>query len=201
VSLYNESEAGAIAPTPVIGMVGLLEDYERRLAAGLREEGDFVVLVGRTGADLGASEYLATVHGRSEGRAPAVDVAQELAAQQLVLDAAAAGLLRSCHDVAEGGLLVALAESCLLGGLGVRCPELRLEEGERLDAAFFAETQGRFIVSAPSRAMPQLQTLARSHKVEIQLLGMAGGDVLEFEGQLRVGLADLREAWEGGLAG
>lgn len=96
-------------------------------------------------------------------------------------------------------MLVALAECCLLGGLGVRCPAMRPEPPLRLDAAFFGETPGRFIVSAPSRAMPELQTLARRHHVEISLLGMAGGETVEFEGQFRLSLAEMRQAWEGGL--
>jgi hypothetical protein len=83
--------------------------------------------------------------------------------------------------------------------MGVRCPALRPEAPLRLDAAFFGETPGRFIVSAGSRAMPELQTLARRHSVEISLLGMAGGDTIEFEGQFRLSLAEIRESWEGGL--
>jgi len=93
-------------------------------------------------------------------------------------------------------MLVALAESCLLGGLGVRCPAIRPEPPLRLDAAFFGETPSRYIISVPSRAMPELQSLARRHHVELSLLGLAGGDVLEFEGQLKLSLAELREAWE-----
>jgi phosphoribosylformylglycinamidine (FGAM) synthase-like enzyme len=96
-------------------------------------------------------------------------------------------------------MLVALAECCLLGGMGVRCPALRPEAPLRLDAAFFGETPGRFIVSVASRAMPELQTLARRHHVEISLLGMAGGDTVEFEGQFRLSLDQIRQAWEGGL--
>jgi len=200
VSLYNESADGsAIYPTPVIGMVGLLEDASHRVAAGLRQEGDFVLLAGPGGAELGGSEYLKVVHGLVAGMPPATDLVGEKAMHEFVLAAAHAGLLHSAHDLAEGGLLVALAESCLLGGLGAVCPPLRPEEGDRLDAAFFGETQGRFLLSAGSRAMPELQTLARRHHVEIQLLGMAGGEHLEFEGQLRVSLDDLRKAWEGGL--
>ncbi len=118
---------------------------------------------------------------------------------KLVLAAAQSGLLRSAHDCSDGGMLVALAECCLLGGIGVRCPALQPEAPLRLDAAFFGESPGRFIVSAASRAMPELQTLARRHHVEISLLGMAGGQVLEFEGQLRLPLAEIRQAWEGGL--
>ncbi|HEX6487282.1 MAG TPA: phosphoribosylformylglycinamidine synthase subunit PurL [Candidatus Dormibacteraeota bacterium] len=199
VSLYNESEEGAIDPTPVIGMVGVLQDYGTRLTAGLKDDGDFVLLVGRPALELGGSEYLQVVHGRSGSRPPAIDLAAERSAQQFVLDSAEAGLLKSCHDVAEGGLLVALAEACLLGGIGVRCPELRPEDGGRVDASFFGEAQGRFIVSAPSRAMPELQTLSRRHHVELQLLGMAGGDFVEFETQVREPLAELRDVWENAL--
>ncbi len=200
VSLYNDSGGAAgIHPTPVIGMIGLIEDYGRRLQAGFRNEGDFVLLIGSSHNDLGGSEYLKLVHGLLGGRPPALDLTRERAVMKLVLAAAQSGLLRSAHDCSDGGMLVALAECCLLGGIGVRCPALQPEAPLRLDAAFFGESPGRFIVSAASRAMPELQTLARRHHVEISLLGMAGGQVLEFEGQLRLPLAEIRQAWEGGL--
>ncbi len=209
VSLYNEtfparsgqpdgvSGESAIYPTPVIGMIGLLEDYGRRLEAGLRSEGDFVLLVGSSHNDLGGSEYLKVEHGRIAGRPPALDLARERAVHKLMLEAAGADLLRSAHDCADGGMLVALAECCLLGGIGVRCPSLRPEAPVRLDAAFFGESPSRFIVSVPSRAMPEMQSLARRHHVEISLLGLAGGQIIEFEGQFRVSLAEMRQAWEG----
>jgi phosphoribosylformylglycinamidine synthase len=217
VSLYNESfptrgEAGSprsgqpdggshfsIHPTPVIGMIGVIEDYGRRLDAALKHEGDFVLMVGSSHNDLGGTEYLKVEHGTVAGRPPALDLTREAAVNRLILAAAKAGMLRSAHDCAEGGMLVALAECCLLGGLGVRCPAMRPEPPLRMDAAFFGETPGRFIVSAPSRAMPELQTLARRHHVEISLLGMAGSETLEFEGQFRLSLAEMREAWESGL--
>jgi phosphoribosylformylglycinamidine synthase len=200
VSLYNESEGfGSIYPTPVIGMVGVLADYRKRLQAGLRAAGDFVLVVGDGPQDLAASEYLKVVHGQVAGRPPHFDLARELAARDFMLDAAGAGLLHSAHDVAEGGLLVALAECCLLGGLGVRCPGLRADGELAMETAFFGESQARYLVSAGSRAMPELQTLARRHRVELVLLGLVGGDRVEFEGQLKVGLAELREAWENAL--
>jgi phosphoribosylformylglycinamidine synthase subunit PurL len=201
VSLYNESAGGAgIYPTPVVGMVGHIEDYGHRLQAGLKHDGDFVLLIGSSHNDLGGSEYLKVVHGKVAGRPPALDLTRERAVNKLILAAARGGLLRSAHDCSDGGMLVALAEACMLGGLGMRGPALDPEPPLRLDAAFFGESPSRYIVSAPSRAMPELQSLARRHHVEIALLGLAGGDVLELEGQLRVPLADLRLAWEGGLA-
>jgi phosphoribosylformylglycinamidine synthase subunit PurL len=217
VSLYNETfpargEGGppqsgrpdgpvstAIYPTPVVGMVGLIDDYTKRLAAGLRTEGDFVLLIGSSHNDLGGSEYLKVEHGVVAGRPPALDLARERAVHRLVLAAAENGLLHSAHDCAEGGMLVALAECCLLGGLGVRCPAIRPEPPLRMDAAFFGESPSRFIVSLPSRAMPELQSLARRHHVEISLLGLAGGETIEFEGQFRLPLADIRQAWEGDI--
>jgi phosphoribosylformylglycinamidine synthase II len=216
VSLYNEStfpargEVGsprsgqpdgggesAIYPTPVIGMVGVLQDYGRRLEAGLRNEGDFVLLVGSSHNDLGGSEYLKVEHERVAGRPPALDLAREKATHKLMLEAAGADLLRSAHDCSDGGMLVALAECCLLGGIGVRCPPLKPEAPVRLDSAFFGESPSRFIVSVASRAMPEMQTLARRYRVEISLIGLAGGDVIEFEGQFKVSLSEMRQAWEG----
>jgi phosphoribosylformylglycinamidine synthase II len=200
VSLYNESAGSAgIYPTPVVGMIGQIEDYGHRLQAGFHGEGDFVLLIGSSHNDLGGSEYLKVVHGRVAGRPPVLDLTRERAVGKLILTAAGAGLVRTAHDCSDGGMLVALAECCLLGAIGMRGPALTPEHPLRLDAAFFGESPSRFIVSAPSRAMPELQSLARRHHVEIALLGLTGGDALELEGQLRVPIADLRQAWEGGL--
>ena len=200
VSLYNESSGGsAIYPTPVIGMVGVIDNYWHRLGAGLRTEGDFVLLIGSSYNDLGGSEYLKVLHGMLAGPPPALDLAREKSVQRYVLAASGAGLLHSAHDCSDGGMLVALAESCLLGAMGVRCPALQPDGDLPLDAAFFGESPSRFIVSAPSRAMPELLNLARRHHVEIQNLGLAGGDTLEFEGQFRLSLLEMRQAWDEAL--
>lgn len=201
VSLYNESEeVGAIYPTPVIGMIGVLPDYRRRLDPAFGADGDSILLVGVTGNDLGGSEYVKVLRQQIDGAPPALDLDRERAAQAFVLDAAGAGLLRSAHDVAEGGLLVALAECCLLGGRGARCGALRPPPGIRLDAAFFGESQGRFVLSCGTEAVAALQALARRHDVELVQLGLTGGDVIEFDGQVSVRLSELRSAWEGGLS-
>jgi len=197
VSLYNDSNGESpIYPTPVVGMVGVIDDYGKRLGAGLRVEGDFVLLIGSSHNDLGGSEYLKVEHGHVAGRPPGLDLTREKAVNRLMLLAAQSGYLHSAHDCADGGMLVALAECCLLGGMGVRCPALRPEPPLRLDAAFFGESPSRYIVSVPSRAMPEMQSLARRHNVELSLLGLAGGELIEFEGQLRLSLAEVRAAWE-----
>jgi phosphoribosylformylglycinamidine synthase subunit PurL len=195
VSLYNDTDGRSIFPTPVIGMIGVIDDYAKRLEAAFAVDGDFVLLVGASGNDLGASRYLEVEHDIFAGRPPEVDLLGERAAHEYLLAAAAGGHLRSAHDVSEGGMLVALAEACLLGGRGVRCPALRTSAELRTDALYFGETQGRFIVSAPSRSMPELQNLARRHRVEIQLLGLTGGDAVEFEGQFSIPIAELGVAY------
>jgi len=198
--LYNDASGESpIYPTPVVGMVGLIDDYSKRLGAGLRAEGDFVLLIGSSHNDLGGSDYLKLKYDVVAGRPPALDLARERAVNRLILTAAQSGYLRSAHDCADGGMLVALAEACLLGGIGVRCPSLRPELPLRVDGAFFGESPSRYIVSVASRAMPELQSLARRHNVEIALLGLAGGDAIEFEGQFKLSLAELRQAWEGDM--
>ncbi len=199
VSLYNEGTGSAIYPTPVVGMVGRIDDYAQRLQAGFKGEGDFVLLIGSSHNDLGGSEYLKVQHGLEGTRPPELDLSRERAAGKFILAAAGAGLLRTAHDCSDGGMLVALAECCLLGDIGMRGPAIFAEAPLRLDAALFGESPSRFIVSAQSRAMPELQSLARRHHVEISLLGLTGGDVLDLEGQLKVSLKDMRYAWEGGL--
>jgi phosphoribosylformylglycinamidine synthase len=196
VTSWGPQKKSAIYPTPVIGMVGVIDDYGKRLGAGLRVEGDFVLLIGSSHNDLGGSEYLKIEHGHVAGRPPALDLTREKAVNRLILSAVQSGYIHSAHDCAEGGMLVALAECCLLGGVGVRCPAIRPEPPLRLDAAFFGESPSRYIVSVPSRAMPAMQSLARRNHVELSLLGLAGGDHLEFEGQLRLSLTELRDAWE-----
>src|SRR4029077_12815905 len=114
VSLYNDSSGeSAIYPTPVVGMIGVIDDYGKRLSSGLRAEGDFVLLIGSSHNDLGGSEFLKVEHGVVAGRPPALDLTREMAVHRLVLAAAQNGLLHSAHDCAEGGMLVALAECCM----------------------------------------------------------------------------------------
>src|SRR5437879_7585754 len=124
VSLYNELNGeSAIYPTPVVGMVGVIDDYAKRVGAGFRADGDFVLLIGSSHNDLGGSEYLKVEHGYVAGRPPSLDLAREQAVNRVVLAAAQSGYLHSAHDCAEGGMLVALAECSLLGSVGVRSEE------------------------------------------------------------------------------
>jgi len=205
VSLYNESPTGAIYPTPVVGMVGVLDDVERHVRAGFRDPGDAIILLGRNTAELGGSEYLKVVHGLVAGDAPAVDLAAEKALQEAMLELAAAGLLHSAHDCAEGGLAVCLAESALADAerpLGV---EVRLTDDLPPAALLFGEAQGRIVVSCAPADVARVLETARRHGVpaaQIGTVGPAGGAfVVEGAGRrIEARAADLAEAYHNAIS-
>jgi phosphoribosylformylglycinamidine synthase subunit PurL len=196
VSLYNETDGQAIWPTPVIGVVGLLDEADRALVSWFQEEGDLVYLLGTTGEDLGGSEYLKTIHGRVAGRPPRLDLGTERRLHVLLSEGAASALLRSAHDPSDGGLAVALAECCFRGeepGLGAR---LTLPDG-REDVLLFAESPSRAVVT--TRDGPGLEDLARRHGTPCVRLGSVGGDrlTLRLAGReaIDLGVDRLHRAW------
>jgi phosphoribosylformylglycinamidine synthase len=193
VSFYNETEGRNIPPTPTIAMVGLLEDVELFLTPWWKAEGDVVLLLGRTREELGGSEYLAVVHGMTRGTPPWIDLEAEKRLHRLILLAAQERLLRSAHDVAEGGLAVALAE-CSFGGSrhGVR---VTLEGGIRTDALLFGESQSRMLVSVRRKALSQVRELARREDVPCAVLGEVRGHALVIEGLVDVPIEAARERW------
>ena len=150
VSLYNESPAGAIYPTPVIGMVGLVADLDHITTQAFKREGDVVFLLGETKAELGGSEFQKVVHGVVEGRPPSIDLAAEKKLHDALLAAIREGLVASAHDLSEGGLAVALAECCITGGIGA---SIEWTTNLRADIALFSESQSRVVVGvSPDRA-------------------------------------------------
>jgi phosphoribosylformylglycinamidine synthase len=168
----------SIDPTTVIGMVGHLEDLERRCAAGFGQDGDSVLLVGPMGMDLGGSEYQRLAHAVNAGPRPTLDLDLERRVQSAVLEMVAAGLLSSCHDLAEGGLAVALAESCILGGRGAQIGERLFALGTPVVQAglLFGESQSRFLASAAATSVAAVRAIARRHDVDVRELGTTGGD-------------------------
>ncbi len=202
VSLYNESADGAIYPTPTVGMVGGLDDVSTRCSAGFGVEGDRIILIGASEAALpasalGGSEYLDRVHGTIAG-SPGLDLEQEARVQALVREAIGDRLLRSAHDVSDGGLAVAVAESCAIGGNGAEL-NLGLVDGDRVDAALFGEPPARIIVSLAPDNVETLRELAKNHAVDIVELGAVGGRNLGIAGLAELSLEIITEAWGGAL--
>jgi phosphoribosylformylglycinamidine synthase len=153
VSLYNETldstgKPTPIYPTPVVGMVGLVDDVSKIVGQAFQSEGDVIYLLGANQVPtLGASEYLATIHGTIVGKPPRVDYDAELAVQAACRTGIRSGWIRSAHDCAEGGLAVALAESCIAGGIGASVDVANVAGGDRVDALLFGETGARIVVS------------------------------------------------------
>jgi phosphoribosylformylglycinamidine synthase subunit PurL len=190
VSLYNESATGPIYPTPIIGMVGRLPDARRAGRLGFAREGDAIALAGWDASPSLAGGELAKLWGEPlPDGLPAVDLVQAGTVLEAVRGAVRAGALSSCHDVAEGGLLVALAECCLAGGLGAA---LDLESSEEPWSELFGERPVGFLVSGPRDALDAL-----GQAVPLDVFGTVGGDALELTiaGETsRWALAELREA-------
>lgn len=201
VSLYNESGSEAILPTPTVGVVGRLADVRRHVGMAFVEGGS-VYLVGPLEATLGGSEYLALIHGQVAGAPPSLDLELEAAVQRAVRDAIAQGLAAAAHDTSEGGLAVALAESCIAGKVGGRfdVSAVLAANGGRRDVALFGEAASRVLLQAPPGGEDALEAHLRERGVPFQRLGAAGGDGFEIEGHLALPFAEVAQAWRGALA-
>ncbi|HWY40897.1 MAG TPA: phosphoribosylformylglycinamidine synthase subunit PurL [Chthoniobacterales bacterium] len=190
VSLYNESPAGVVDPTPTIGMVGLIEKEEHITTQWFKAEGHEIILVGKIGDELGGSRFLKVCHGKKVGPPPRVDLAHEIKVQNAVRDLIRAGLLKSAHDCSEGGLAVAIAESCFnpKGTLGaeIDCSGGRVGRGAggtpaSTEEILFNESQSRIVISvAPENVEKTISILERAG-VAFQRLGTVGGQELRIE--------------------
>ncbi len=215
VSLYNESSSGAIAPTPEIGVVGLLDDVATVVGPAFAVDGDACVLVGDAVPGLAGSVYAALAGAAPEDEAPMLDLAREAAVQAFIREAIARGLVASAQDVSGGGLAVALAESAMWGGLGA---SLRVPIGHSPAVDLFGEGPSRIVVSCRPQYEAALILLARHHGLPVEPLGTVGGGRLVIEltlagatgaaeergsrvaDTLDVPIAELRHAWDHGLS-
>nr|WP_179665451.1 phosphoribosylformylglycinamidine synthase subunit PurL [Nocardioides panaciterrulae] len=188
VSLYNQTGEHPILPTPVVAVLGVIEDVTRRTPSAWSTAGDAVFLLGETREELSGSEWAHVVHGHLGGLPPKVDLARERALGELLH--AGVGLLTSAHDLSEGGLGQALVESALRHDVGAT---VSLPGDAFLD--LFAESAGRVLVTVPAADEPALADLAARHGVPLTRLGATGGDALVVEGQFELPLAELRQAW------
>ncbi|HEY4531585.1 MAG TPA: phosphoribosylformylglycinamidine synthase subunit PurL [Kurthia sp.] len=196
VSLYNERSNEAIYPTPTIGMVGLVEDLSYTTTQEVKNAGDFVYVIGETAAEFGGSELQKLQNGRIFGKAPAIDLEVEAARQQALLQAIRSGLVQSAHDVAEGGLSVAIAETTFGTKLGV---EVMLEGSAT--SALFSESQSRFVITvAPEKAAQFEEVVADAKKVGVVTeeatikINATNNDTL-IEGTV----AEFQDAWKGAI--
>jgi len=215
VSFYNETEGRGILPTPVIGMIGLVEDVRRVVQPGFKNAGDVIALLGITAADLSISEYAATIAGSSTdemiatGVVPKIDLEAERAVQNVCLAAAEAGLLASAHDCSDGGLAVALAELCFSSlnrqavGADVVIPD-SLRGSLPPASMLFGESPSRIIVSFPASSRAAVEEIAEREGCPFTVVGHVGGGALQItlgdEEAIALEVSGMEEVWRGALS-
>jgi phosphoribosylformylglycinamidine synthase II len=174
VSFYNETEGVSIFPSPVLGIVGKVEDMTKVGGPGFKEQGNLVVLLGKNKEELGASEYLKCVFRLEKGRPPRINLEEEKRIQEFCIEAISKGILQSAHDVSEGGLVICLAECAFLASQRIGC-QVDIPDEIRTDALLFGETQSRIIVTIKRQHLQELLDLAQEREVEISVLGKTDG--------------------------
>jgi phosphoribosylformylglycinamidine synthase subunit PurL len=210
VSFYNETEGEGVYPTPVIGMLGLIEDARHTTTQWFKEAGDVILLLGVTRNDFGASELLSVVAGEASGAVPRLDLEAEKAVQKVCLEAIQAGFVRSAHDCSDGGLAVALAESCFSSyhrdaiGARIDLSEHAILSGlDDATALLFAESPSRIVISLKPERVSEVREIAQRTGVACAVIGEAGGEELSlaYDGKplIEASIVSLEEAWSNAL--
>ncbi|MCL3817452.1 phosphoribosylformylglycinamidine synthase subunit PurL [Aeromicrobium wangtongii] len=193
VSFYNQTGETPILPTPVVGVLGVIDDVRRRVKQGFTTDGSHVLVLGETREELSGSTWADVVHSHLGGMPPVVDLEAERALASLMIEAAATGVVESAHDLSDGGLAVALAEASFRHGVGVTVD---------LDDPFvelFSESSARAMVVVAEDRHEELVSLAEKHGVDLASVGRTGGDTIEVAGQLSIPVAELKAAWQATL--
>ena len=197
VSFYNENPESAIFPTPIIGMLGIIEDVEKhKMSPSFKNEGDIILYVGAPRIGLGGTEYLKVVHGLTTGDAPKLDLDVELKVQQTVLEVITSGLVTAAHDVSDGGLAVCITEMGVFGDLGAQI-NLSVLSGS-IHEVWFKEQSGIVLTCQPDKYESLIKQLTQGG-VEVAQIGTVQGDTLEFEGIGSVNVGHLHSIYEGAI--
>jgi phosphoribosylformylglycinamidine synthase len=202
VSLYNETDGRGVLPTPVIGVVGVIENADRVVGRAVRSEGDIVVLLGESQNELGGSELLQVVYDRIVGVPPRLDLAREAALQRLLVEGAASGVIRSAHDCADGGIAVTLAECCFDTPFGVEVNLTGVVDASnsyRDTATLFGESASRVVVSIAPGHLGALLRMAAAAGVPATEIGRVSGNRIQIavDGRATVNesVADAERTW------
>jgi phosphoribosylformylglycinamidine synthase subunit PurL len=195
VSFYNEDPERAVYPTPTIGMLGIIDDIAHITGSNFKSVGDVIALVGTTKNELGGSEYVKEIHGLVTGNAPSIDLDFEKRLQRFILEAIKNDLVKSAHDISEGGLAVALAECCFGDREHLIGAKVSFQLDLRADALYFGESQSRVILSIAPASKGSLTQLAASMNVPLSFIGEVAGDRLQIKGDIDVPVVQLSEGF------
>ena len=196
VSFYNESPESAVYPTPVVGMVGLLDDVSNATTSFFKDEDDFILTIGAIQEDFTASQYLKTIHGKVQGDAPRINLDYEKSVQDAVLQAIRQGLINSAHDISDGGLAINLVESCIGGKIGAK---ITTSPAVRWDALLFGETQSVIVVTINEENLLPLQKICNENDVPLHTIGRVGGKALKIANKINISIEELEEIYESTL--
>lgn len=198
VSFYNETEVVSIYPTPVVGMLGVIQNTRYRIQdAGFKNKGDLIILLGETKDELGGSEYLKVIHKIVAGNPPLMDLILEKQVQSACLELIDTGIINSAHDCSEGGIAVSLSESCIIGQIGatINLDSLSLSPY----ATLFSETQSRIIVSISEKNLKQLNKITNIYQIPFSVIGMVGGNELVINQWIKLPVSLIKKKWEKAL--
>ena len=198
VSFYNENPKGAVFPTPVIGMLGLIEDLAHVRQSGFVDEGDFIILLGNLGGCVGGSEYLNLIHGRVEGDVPNIDLEYEKMVQDSVLEGIRQGVIKSAHDISDGGLAIALAECCMAGGNNLGA-NIVISRKIRDDELLFGETQSAIIVTISESDLMRIEEVSGKFQIPCETIGKVSGNSLSINSFFDIAVSKLRKIYESAL--
>ncbi|MEU7136685.1 phosphoribosylformylglycinamidine synthase subunit PurL [Streptomyces sp. NPDC046261] len=193
VSLYNQTGETAIHPTPVVAVLGVIDDVDRRTPMAFSEEGHLLYLLGDTKEELGGSAWSQVIHDHLGGLPPAVDLDREKLLAEILIAASRDGMIDAAHDLSDGGLIQALAESCLRGGKGAR---IVVPDGLDPFVLLFSESAGRAVVAVPRSEELRFSDMCGARGLPATRIGVVDGEAIDIQGQFTLGLAELREAYE-----
>ena len=195
VSFYNEDPQRVVYPTPVVGMVGLIEDLKHITTMSFKEEKDLIILLGENKEELGASEYLKVIHNLVRGEAPELDLEDEKKIQDACLEMIRIGIVKSAHDCSEGGIAVALAECCI-SSPSFWGAKISLDQKIRADALLFGESQSRIIITVKPEHISFVKKIARDHQIPFSVIGKVEGHRLNIKGMIDLPVEEMSLVYE-----
>ncbi len=195
VSLYNETNGIGIYPTPAIGGVGLIKDLSNVKTLSLKNEGNFLCVVGKSKNHLGNSKYMTIIQKKEDGGTPEISLDEELKNGHFVLELINEQLIESSHDVGEGGILIAIAEMCIAGNLG-----LTIDTNPEFPHGFyFGEDQSRYLIEIKAENFDQLKQIAKSKNVDFEKIGVINREIIRINNSNEIKISELKKNFEQGV--
>jgi phosphoribosylformylglycinamidine synthase subunit PurL len=196
VSFYNQSQEYAVFPTPVIGMLGLIEDYKKSVTSYFKKDDDLIFILGDNKGEIGGSEYLSVIHNEIKGDCPDINLETEKNLYYAVLEMSDNMYINSAHDISEGGIAVALAECCIINRKSPVGCKINYDYGNlRKDFSLFGESQSRIIISADKNSEERITSICEKFNVPFSKIGITGGNTLKINSEILLNLDEMSDSY------